>query len=441
MLEANCARSLRPRASARPAFVGLETSAVARDDRSGISTLDSALSCFCFHGCCSRAPRRPWIRRSKCGSSITPAGPRAKVRPRTSTHWPRQPMAPSGWGRPPALPLRRRSLRSLQPAAGRGPFAARHLERLRSCVRRTMDRGSPGRRPRPPGGHVTSYGTDDGLPVGSVLALAKDLDGRVWAGTSNGLYALDGTRWRRIGAERAFGAQYVSGLLVDEQGALWAAGVEGTFKLARGATLFEKVLDGGRGFAILAPGPDRSPGWRSRSEDCRRCSQPTGPSMPAASTKRRTRSRHSSSTMTAACGGALGGTLVRVPAGRELAGPGRARALADLQRFRPGKDRTGENIWVLLEDREGNVWVGSTGGLDRLRNVRMRPALGPAGPVAGRGPGRRAGRRRLGRERARRPDRLHPRRVRVRSRARRDGRSRATTSMAKRRTGWAAWAR
>jgi len=232
-------------------------------------------------------------------------------------------------------------------------------------------------------GHLTSYGASDGLPTGSVLAFAKDQGGHVWAGTTTGLYTQEGARWTRVGAERGFAAMYVSGLLVDGDGVLWAAGIEGTFKLPRGATRFDKVRDGGRGFAVLAPGPDRRP-WEAIKQSGLASLPASAP--PVESQDLGDAQQPIATFLFDRDGGlwaALGGSLARVPAGRELAGAGRKAALDELQRLQLGKEGPGENIWALLEDREGNIWVGGSGGLDRLRNVRLHPASASQGSLLG----------------------------------------------------------
>src|SRR5262249_52136400 len=45
-------------------------------------------------------------------------------------------------------------------------------------------------------GRLTNYGQEEGLPAASVEAFAKTLDGTIWAGTSRGLFRLEGRRWQ-----------------------------------------------------------------------------------------------------------------------------------------------------------------------------------------------------------------------------------------------------
>jgi len=47
-------------------------------------------------------------------------------------------------------------------------------------------------------GRSLNYGERDGLPVAPVRALEQDSRGTMWAGTTNGLFRLEGERWQRV---------------------------------------------------------------------------------------------------------------------------------------------------------------------------------------------------------------------------------------------------
>jgi ligand-binding sensor domain-containing protein len=47
---------------------------------------------------------------------------------------------------------------------------------------------------------VRKYNDKDGLPTGSVFALAQDSTGAIWVGTPGGLATFDGGRWHGVGA-------------------------------------------------------------------------------------------------------------------------------------------------------------------------------------------------------------------------------------------------
>lgn len=51
-------------------------------------------------------------------------------------------------------------------------------------------------------GRVRTYGPADGLPAMAVATILEDATGAMWAGTSTGLFRLDGDRWSRWGPDR-----------------------------------------------------------------------------------------------------------------------------------------------------------------------------------------------------------------------------------------------
>ena len=67
------------------------------------------------------------------------------------------------------------------------------------------------------------YGMADGLQNLTILSLAQDGAGYIWAGSEGGLYRYDGTRFRLISASEGLPcATEVHALHVAADGALWA---------------------------------------------------------------------------------------------------------------------------------------------------------------------------------------------------------------------------
>ncbi|MFK2901467.1 response regulator [Dyella jejuensis] len=74
------------------------------------------------------------------------------------------------------------------------------------------------------------YGMNDGLPSSSVNAMAQDDEGAMWFGTKDGIARFDGVHFRVFRhIEQDPGSLYnneISSLLVDQQGRLWAGGLD-----------------------------------------------------------------------------------------------------------------------------------------------------------------------------------------------------------------------
>ena len=68
---------------------------------------------------------------------------------------------------------------------------------------------------------------------------ACDQDGRVWAGTHDGLLLHDGSRWVPIGHEWSLPPDRVQSLFVDHAGTLWVAANNGLYWLPCGTRSFQ----------------------------------------------------------------------------------------------------------------------------------------------------------------------------------------------------------
>jgi signal transduction histidine kinase/streptogramin lyase len=220
-------------------------------------------------------------------------------------------------------------------------------------------------------GRAMNYGDESGLPIGTVRTFAIDLDGTVWAAALSSLARFDGRRWQRIGRDWDFPILGPSTVAADESGTIWSCGaVEGTYFLTRGQRRFQKA-ESGKCFGpspTFAPGPDgRVWSWTPGDMSLTQVGTALGP-------------KHRPGTSAVSSGGTLlfdrDGAAWLVPDGEGII------RIAYPDRFQGGriseKDPLVERYWkkgglsdgdvnCLLEDREGNVWAGTAGGLDRFR--------------------------------------------------------------------------
>ncbi|HET8772559.1 MAG TPA: two-component regulator propeller domain-containing protein [Thermoanaerobaculia bacterium] len=215
-------------------------------------------------------------------------------------------------------------------------------------------------------GRITVLTRPEELPPAYVNAFALDRDGRLWAGTPNGLAVRSGTRWQVMHPEWT-----VLTLLVDREGALWVGTTTSVFFLRRGAKEFE---DGGAGrgrAAALAQGPDGTL-WASDSPyKVRRLSRRPRP-------EDRLELVVNPSDVLVDRDGTL--WMIDMSFGMtRLRHPERApnRAIHDddplLEPYTERDGLSGDLANVLFEDREGNVWVGTSKGLDRFRYSHVVP--------------------------------------------------------------------
>ncbi|GIL39713.1 sensor histidine kinase [Roseiterribacter gracilis] len=214
-------------------------------------------------------------------------------------------------------------------------------------------------------GRLRSYGAAEGLPGGSVNAITRDLDGTMWIGTNTGTARLVGAHWELTQgpAWNKTSRENVLSLLVDRDGTLWEfTGSRRLGFLPRGSHKFEIYLRGDPDAYVdyrmpLAMAPDgrlwlADPQHGIRPVD--RAAEATGNGTPSLS----------------------------VPVRRQMlfdrdgnlwsAGTDLTRVLAPLPKP-PARHVLFEQLeldqgltFALFEDREGNIWTGSSAGLTRL---------------------------------------------------------------------------
>ncbi|PTL81591.1 sensor histidine kinase [Vitiosangium sp. GDMCC 1.1324] len=238
-------------------------------------------------------------------------------------------------------------------------------------------------------GVLTRYGQKAGLSPSTVTDFAQDLDGNVWASTSGGLYRFDGQRWQIFEEGGLKQDSNVQTVTVDPRGTVWAVTSHQIFARPRGTAHFAPV-----------PLPrDAASGERSMKGGINVCvdgaGEPwvaivTGGLMPLADRQRWFDGKSFGSASAETQGVCLfdrqGGVwialeegLARLPSTRALAGAPGVGSFADVQRTGAAVRLSGSSVNSLLEDREGNVWVLTNGGMDRFRRNKVVPAL-PEGP-------------------------------------------------------------
>jgi signal transduction histidine kinase/ligand-binding sensor domain-containing protein len=229
-------------------------------------------------------------------------------------------------------------------------------------------------------GRITNYGEREGLPVGSILSFAQDKSGTVWVATTRGLRRFDGSRWVDVSAEFRLPETYTSKLSFDRSGTLWIAVDNSIMYLRPGERVLAttgiqldgeiKFLEGPDGTLWLI---DQTKGVRARALYV--------PSDPTNASKDWVRLGEPRSGLRDVKVIDREGTFwMSAPRGiRRLRDPtallrdGLAHA-ASPDVFLVTDGLTGpasSGSYSGLEDREGNVWIGTAGGLDRFRESRL----------------------------------------------------------------------
>jgi signal transduction histidine kinase/ligand-binding sensor domain-containing protein len=223
-------------------------------------------------------------------------------------------------------------------------------------------------------GTVTHYGEPEGLPSRAVLAFARDRQGAIWiAAGTDGLARLEGSRWRAIGTDRGFTGQAHT-VLVDHAGTIWVGTPTTVAFLVEGAHQFQIAAQGLLPVVQdLAEAPDGTLWMAEGGYGVRPVPMPgknnrtAGPAILVGAPSITFDSQGSLWITTS------GNGVRRVP-DLERLNPPKIRGLSawkfpnsEVEAFSQANGLTSDFVYSVLQDREGNVWVGTSAGLDRFQ--------------------------------------------------------------------------
>jgi len=220
---------------------------------------------------------------------------------------------------------------------------------------------------------IRSWRSQDGLPEETVQAFAQTPDGYLWVGTSGGLLRFDGARFHLFAHENtpAFGENSVFCLLAAHDGRLWIGtdgsgliewqnGVFHAYPTEKGQTAdFVRALAEDRN-GLLWVATDDGLFW-ARNGRLERADKPLG--LPVFNVH----------------------AVLEDRTGRIWVGGSRLYSLKDGQSREyslPDNDSRNK-VKSFLQTADGVIWVGTVGGLYRLRpgHERFEPVPGVAGTI------------------------------------------------------------
>ena len=229
-------------------------------------------------------------------------------------------------------------------------------------------------------GRLTRYGSAEGAPVKTVSALTTDRDGNVWAAAVGpGLFRLSGTRWEKVGASWGYPDGPARSLLLDRDGVLWVATDKTLLYLPRGASRFVPTGASVGWTLKLSQAPDGRI-WMSESGGHVRPipvpghGQTDHPPILHVESAGVLFARDGSLWVTT-----LGDGIRRIARPERLPAGAATAVGGAVESFTEKDGLSGDYAWPVLEDREGNFWVGTSGGLDRFRISPMVLAEFPRG--------------------------------------------------------------
>jgi len=215
-------------------------------------------------------------------------------------------------------------------------------------------------------GRLVNYGEESGLSSGTVNGVQQDGRGRIWAFSPEGMYRLENNRWLPLGSGMGYsGATYPYGF-TDRNGTMWVgAGRRDVYALSKSDTSFRLVLSGKEIVSITQDARDIVWGLDSKgtmivlgSPDGKHQSRPLG--LPGQMLKALFDRRGDLWIATTTMG------IVRI---RDFDRYGIGLPSEKVESLSlPNGGLSGETVYQIFEDHEGNIWTATSRGLDRLRN-------------------------------------------------------------------------
>jgi len=233
-------------------------------------------------------------------------------------------------------------------------------------------------------GNVTTYAESEGRPLGTIRGFARARDGTVWVAANYGLFRLVGSQWQRVGSDWNYPWLRAQATLVDRDGTLWVAGNDGIVFLPEGQSQFHKTAENvvDRVFEVncIVQAPDGKIWIGETSHSLR-------PIVIRPEEKSALRPPEiivgsygllfddAGSLWIASLGDGVG--RIRFPEQLDRGGIQQFRAAAEI--FSEKDGLSSDYVSPVLEDREGNIWVGTSTGLDRFQETSVVPSALPAG--------------------------------------------------------------
>ncbi len=216
-------------------------------------------------------------------------------------------------------------------------------------------------------GSVRVLSDGNSLPAAlQIDALRDDCLGRVWATTARGLFYFENGRWSRADAQPGWPADATEEATCDRDGALWVPAGDGMHVQRKGAQSFEHAqLPAPKECEFVAT--PRGALWVADHDGFKPfAGDPDAQAVPEGPVREASRSypwifTRDGSYWSVYCPGSgvcrnTAPKIARKPFGWK----------DPMDTYRAADGLSSNSVMTLLEDREGNIWVGTKLGLDRF---------------------------------------------------------------------------
>lgn len=217
-------------------------------------------------------------------------------------------------------------------------------------------------------------------PLGMVYEITVDVDGTPWVATNSGLFRFRHKEWEQIGESRGLRGLRIENIFLDHTGRLWTANGKKVLQYDRSQ---DRMLETEHAVSTgsFSESPDGSV-WVTDDEGVQRLTEPeTRPGFITPDVINQSTSRYGlfdkqGNYWTVHCPRGVCRVSAQQTRGQDILRPeieARDRLSNDWQ-------LSNVNTVSMLEDREGNIWVGTWSGLERFRHNKLvkvsHPELG-----------------------------------------------------------------
>jgi signal transduction histidine kinase/ligand-binding sensor domain-containing protein len=229
-------------------------------------------------------------------------------------------------------------------------------------------------------GRLQHFASGAGNPIGATYGLVVENDDSIWVASTSGLLHYSGGKWEKMGASQNYPAPRAESVHLDQHGQLWAADGKELHLLDRASGKFRPAGISGTS-PLLTESPDGRL-WLVSKDSVQPLPAPPSAAIPRSPWFNRAAAhsalfdRHGNF-WTGNCPVGLCRTL---PSTWQKQGGAFARRTPDDKLDQPWQMGS-LNLHSMMEDREGNLWVGTPAGLERFRHNKLRTAQFP--PVSG----------------------------------------------------------
>ena len=220
-------------------------------------------------------------------------------------------------------------------------------------------------------GNVSNYGPAEGVPIGRIYGFAQDQAGILWVATSSGLARFQGNRWKQVGTDWNFKGILADAVFVDHRGTLWVSTEHTIEFLPAGARQFQPTgIHIGQVFQIAEAADQRL--WIADMAGAVRTISLISNPGPKSDTEIPVESpkilfdRSGALWMTTVDSGVRRADFTEWKSGKP------ERPSPVVESFTRSDGLSDDRTNAILQDREGNVWVGSRNGLDRFEESNIK---------------------------------------------------------------------